>query len=619
MATLSRFFLPGLTVFLLWAGAAFASQSGLEHTNQSRVCTGASVDHGRGHNWGGIDPNYYRTSAYGGRARPTEASGTGPVLEIEPGTPVNKINRTIKRAPMGAVVVLRAGRHRLDQSILIERGDITLRGEGEGLTVLEPRFSGAVDHVITISPTWDGYKKPWATIEDQDAEAVTRLTKASGKGATTIQVASTRGIRPGLFVEVSQDYDQYVTEHDDYIGAMAEIIAVNSRTKEVHLTHKIGFDARRGATVRAVRLMNNVTVSDFTIDYGQPEQSVAVHRHFNNNPRFTDFTGSWGTRAVFVSFTHEANLANITVRNAGSNGFLFATNLETYARDLTIDGVQNLGGGGNGYGMDIQRTYYSTFEHLTIAGPVRHAVVFNRNGSSGFNLVHIQCTTANVDFHGGPDYANIYYVERMVLSQKDDYVFPAVEFRDPNNDEENMAVFDSVTTAREGSIPGYTPRNLTGRDKDYETNGNGASARDVIHLGHNGGEVFTFGDADVIFSGRGDDVIHTGSHRSRKDSIPSGDEIYFFAENGRDRIMDFTPGADRIYLEMGANGNGYVTGADVIAAVSAGANGDALIPLGAGNTVTLAGVAPRQLRASDIILFASPRSIPGALPPGRVR
>ena len=85
---------------------------------------------------------------------------------------------------------------------------------------------------------------------------------------------------------------------------------------------------------------------------------------------------------------------------------------------------------------------------------------------------------------------------------------------------------------------------------------------------------------------------------------------------GNDTITGFDVTADKIVLAANLNGNGINSAAQALAHIHAGADGYAVLDLGGGNTVTVAGVKPTQLGVEDFVVgstsptASSPTSLP---------
>ena len=84
-----------------------------------------------------------------------------------------------------------------------------------------------------------------------------------------------------------------------------------------------------------------------------------------------------------------------------------------------------------------------------------------------------------------------------------------------------------------------------------------------------------------MIGGTGDDLMAGGD---------AGDLFVFGDGSGDDRVTDFDPDRDRILVQPGVNGTGIDDAGDLAGRLAVDANGDVVIDLGGGNTVTLEGV-----------------------------
>lgn len=128
---------------------------------------------------------------------------------------------------------------------------------------------------------------------------------------------------------------------------------------------------------------------------------------------------------------------------------------------------------------------------------------------------------------------------------------------------------------------------------------NGGGGDDLLNGGWGGDRLFGgagddrltgyFGD-DLLSGDRGDDVLHGGAGR---------DTFIFTA--GRDRVLDFRPGTDRLQLDDALWGGAALSPAQVLALGRVVA-GDAVFDFGGGDVLTLAGITDIAGLAADLIL-----------------
>jgi hypothetical protein len=110
------------------------------------------------------------------------------------------IQAAVDTCPAGQVVQLSAGKFRVNDYILINKG-ITLRGAGLRVTTLEKTNQGAEQEGILVVGA-----SRWPKIDDTTA---VNLTADAVQGAMSVTVASATGFAPGQFVKL--DEDDYTT------------------------------------------------------------------------------------------------------------------------------------------------------------------------------------------------------------------------------------------------------------------------------------------------------------------------------------------------------------------------------------------------------------------------
>ncbi|MEO1191042.1 MAG: Calx-beta domain-containing protein [Pseudomonadota bacterium] len=574
----------------------------------------------QGHGWGGVNPQMYRGFDYQGRDREIgEPVGSGPTLTVNAGMTTQQIEAVIDSAPTGATVLFEAGTYWLTQSIDVQRGDLHIKGASEASVIL--RADAITDgHVFDVSKGINGKLGP------EEAILVTGSLAPVAADDRVVALASVAGVKAGDFIEFtynnSGDLNTRITGNGDSfnkLSSLVEIAAVDSVAKTVTLKEKAGMDydpdwSGGNAEVRVYDqddFIHNLVISDMTIRYMEDSdyaQIVDPHDLFNYNS--SDYGGAYDNKAsaIHLQGVHESDILNLTVENAGSLGIWVSAGYQVGIQNYTFDGSQNLGGGGNGYGLLLDDSFYGDYEGLRIGGEndegliaaTRHAVVFGYSSSAAYNNIHIEFTNSNIDFHGGADFGNIYYVEIIDMTQMDHYNFGVMDDRFVldglyYNKIQNTYIFDQVRAHEEGPIPNYVGSLVPGQEDGqghWANNGIASPYVDVVYMSAKGGEVRTFGKDDEIHSGVGDDDIWGGNGE---------DDFLFYNRNGTDRIHDFE-GGDRIGVAIGVNGTDSDTAADVAARASQ--SGDhTVIDLGAGHSVTLMNVQAGSLEESDFFVF----------------
>ena len=139
-----------------------------------------------------------------------------------------------------------------------------------------------------------------------------------------------------------------------------------------------------------------------------------------------------------------------------------------------------------------------------------------------------------------------------------------------------------------------------GQDADTMFGGQDA---DVLY-GNLGTDLLYGGqDADILYGGQDADTLFGNTGNDTLYGNLGADRFQFGAGSGADIIGDFSSAeGDVIAVAINANGTGVARAADLLARFTTDASGNALLDLGAGNSVTLIGINPASLGAGDFLL-----------------
>ncbi|MEM6743452.1 MAG: Calx-beta domain-containing protein [Pseudomonadota bacterium] len=596
--------------------AEFPEITATTHLVQSNDFGRAGYD---GHDWGGIDPNMYRGFDYAGRDREIgEAVGAGPVIQVDPGMSTQQIEDAIDAAPAGATVEFLDGTYWLTETLNIDRGDLHVKGQSEAGVILR---ADAVtdDAAIRVS---DGIR---AKLTPDEVKLATEATAPVSAEDRSVVLTSVAGIEPGDFIEFVYNYDADLNTRVDVgdsfnkLSSLVEVAMVHPEMNMVMLREKAGmdYDPNRSVGNSEVRVydkddfIHDLVISDLTIRYADDaeyQSTVDPHDLFNYNNQ--NYGGDYAHKVAGIRLegVHETDVVNVTVDNAASLGIWIDAGYQVGIPNFTFDGAQNLGGGGNGYGILLDDSFYGDFEGLTMGRTdadgniyaTRHAVVFGYSSSGAYNNTQIDFTNSNIDFHGAADYGNIYYVQEMDMVRMDHYNFGAMDDRFAldglrYNQIQNTYVFDDVRAHEEGPIPGYVGSLVPGQEDGqghWANNGIASPYEDVVYMSAAGGEARTFGKDDEIHGGVGADSLWGGD---------GDDDFLMYADSGVDAIHDFEDG-DRVGVASNVNGAGIFDAGDVAARL-AQVGDDAMLDLGGGNHVLLIGVQSASLSPQDFFVF----------------
>ena len=291
-------------------------------------------------------------------------------------------------------------------------------------------------------------------------------------------------------------------------------ISGNTVTLKTPVTHNLSADL---TTVKVIDSVKNVKLSDFSVTYnlGTPDPDLME----NAKPDHAR------TVAIFLEKSLNAEVNNVSVKDAPSHSIEFRSSLSPVANNIHIDGAHNKGADGNGYGLQISETYYGVFDNLNIQN-TRHAFVFSSWHTEVGNKVHVISTNRDINYHGGPDYGNTVAVDSGVYRSGDTIwrlVSPGGSMHPYTDIEKNTTLFGvAFASAKDDVIHGW--------DKGSWLSGNGGN--DTLHGGSSN---------DVLIGGTENDTLIGGA---------GNDKFLFRYGDGIDIVKDFKAGSTGDYLVL---------------------------------------------------------------------
>ncbi len=487
------------------------------HLSQS--ATGAVLDLGNGDTltFANIDMSKLTAANFSGIV------DAPPTIHIVPGTSAEEVNRIIAEAGEGATIILGEGVHVFDRAIQILNDGVTFKGASEtGTTIVFDYPAGTGGNGIEVT----GGAKSLIGAATSDIAA----------GSTAITVANASGLSAGDKIWIGQandaDYlaangwssaDPTKLSGNPFREAIAEIDFIEGNT--IHLKSAIAFDMDAGAAmVHAIDLVENVTLSDFTVTFalGDPNPYDFVNTH----PEFE------GTSAIRLDGTSYASLARVSVIDAASHAFDIRTSLEPVADDLYVDGAHNKGTDGNGYGLQIYETFGGTFTNLEIFD-TRHAVLFSAWDAEVGNTVHVLETNRDINFHGSADVDNAVVVDRAVL----DY-----------DQSQNTGIGNGYWALVSDGGLSHTTTDIYGPNSVTFGWAVGSDAGEEIHGVDTGAYLNGMNGQDTLVGGSGDDILVGGTNKDTLVGGAGSDTFLFQVGDNYDTLADFEsgPGGDRI-------------------------------------------------------------------------
>jgi Ca2+-binding RTX toxin-like protein len=461
------------------------------------------------------------------------------LYRVRPGDAIADIQTLLDLAPAGATVALDEGTYRVDRTLHIERSDIELRGAGEGRTVLLNAIPDAqATPVLKVQPYARGL---W--------EDPTGLARDLARGATEVVLQDASGLAPGdlLFVNQANDAAFLASigstgwqepargrSSDTYLREFrTRVEAVDGDT--VTLADPSPFTFEAGvASARQSTFLSDVTISDLTVAgrWGDPDDG-----------RFVNTLPAWNAvAAIRIDAVESSTIERVSVVDPASHAFRFQRTYEVEGRDLSATGAHNKGGGSNGYHFYLFETFRTELEGLSSVG-ARHAVLFSDLSAEHYNRIQIDFADRDINFHGGPDSDNTVIVDRLI---KDYASYSKVQWMAvspgnfPIHPRSDIAANDVTIRELSGGAIGDV---VQGDDRGSVLSGNGANDRLSGGAGN-----------DLLRGGEGNDWLAGAAGADTLSGGAGADDFVFqvpgTAFRGADRITDFTPGLDRILLDL---------------------------------------------------------------------
>ena len=427
----------------------------------------------------------------------SSATATATTIYVELGTTAAQLQTLIDTAPPGTVLQLRAGHYSFNQSIVIDRDDISVIGAGAGQTF--------VDMPASLG-------KEAFNVGDGGKSGTYRLAADVGDGGKVMTLTGSHNFEAGDYVYLSRDS---TTAYYDSVGdnawrntdvplrtSIVQVTAVDGQ--RITFSTGVHFDFTTGeTTVTEISMAENVTLGGFTVDYGL---STSDPSDFSNR------LGIYDRNAVIdINGTAGLNLFDIRSTDVPSLGVNVGSSVGLQADRITMTGAHNKGDGGNGYGLQIRDVYDSWFTNISDQD-MRHSVVFSSWQSSVGNLVHVTQTDRDINFHGSPDHDNVVMVDRSIRDANSDIISPTL-FINTEGTHYGSVTAANANVIRFGHVVGTRlGDNIIGYDNGAWLQG--AGGHDTL-TGGAGNDLLSGGTgSDVMAGGGGQDIAAYGGRLS---------------------------------------------------------------------------------------------------------
>jgi Ca2+-binding RTX toxin-like protein len=524
--------------------------------------------------------------------------GEDPLLfNVAPGTTGAQLQQLFDGAPAGAIIRIAAGTYPITETLEISRGDITVEGAGEGLTIFRTDIP-----VTNPGPTLIVHPD---SLQDRYGQLEVELAE----GSNQVQLPDVEALR---LADPDQDFDDFEVgdlvflfqpNDDAYLEATgnlnnpdrpdwrqpeaeteldAELYYLREFRSRIESIDENGIAtlaeaspytfAAGTANIARNTFLENVHLSDFSIEGNFEDDAGGPPAPFF----FEDTIPEWvSIAALEFDGVRDSSMERITITDPAAHAFKWQRAHETTGDQLTAVGAHNKSGS-SGYHFLLQESFANDLTNLSSTDS-RHAILFSSYNAEHYNDMHLAYTNRDINFHGSADDENTILVD--VIEQ--DYpagsspqwqaVHPGVAGLHPvETIEENDVTFryarsgersDRIVAHPDGGniamsvgsdegIGGVGNDTINGEDGNDTLRGN--DGNDILNGGNDQDFLFGGNDNDTLRGGQGNDRLFGGPGNDVINGGPNGDNLSGGAgqdiflrlyDDFTDNILDFETGA----------------------------------------------------------------------------
>ncbi len=323
------------------------------------------------------------------------------------------INQIIKKF-QGKKLILKLPLGNIDiyEPIIIDKDNITLKGEGKDKTII-------ISHL----------KKPNLSailVKGERGKKIGYLADGIVKGGSIFKVKFDKKKLQTSFLLLKEPNSKKFL---DKLGAkkwnkkypylrqqIIEVARVDLKENLIYTKKPISLNLSQDTTgVYELNIVSGVHLEDFQIKQKVLNKNIEKYTSIYEN-KFLDF------QVDTVRFDYAANckIVNIKILNAGRHSLVFENSYNLLADRLVIDKSWNKGKGGSGY-LRIARTYHSEVKNSDIYN-IRHVVL---QWSSARNHLHHLNMGVDINFHGGFSHDN--KIDNIVFNIPKEHLWSEIE------------------------------------------------------------------------------------------------------------------------------------------------------------------------------------------------
>lgn len=336
--------------------------------------------------------------------------------------------------------------------------------------------------------------------------------------------------------------------------------------------------------------------------------TITSYRMTDLTVNYSELTGLSYSVSRLVEFVNaNDSLGFLTDVLIGQDGISGSNEADTIAGFLGSDTVNGNGGndvllGGRAITdpSDGADTLYGGAGSDTLYGNAGNDILFGGIGEADPNdaadLIFAGIGTDTVYGNGGDDtLAGSANGDLLLGGGGNDLLYGGNGVADPVDEADTLYGHSGQDT-----IYGNAGSDLIFGDGETE---DGSAFADVIYGGIGADTITGGGGNDLLFGNSENDLLIGGTGNDTLTGGTGADIFWFASSNGLDRITDFTLGEDIIRLNSGLNGQAITDFSSLTGRISQSTEG-ALIDLGAGHTLLLAGIEAGSLSAANFAFMS---------------
>lgn len=329
----------------------------------------------------------------------------GKTISISPNTSIAEINALIETVEDHSVLEFPSGRLVLNGQLIIARDHITLTGSETGESVLQFKFP-------------KNFGADFIQISGSGKSFINRLSADAVTGSKKLITKFGHDLKAGDHVYLARsntlayfDSNKWSNLNPDTAisRSFRETIGLVTKTDDKHVTLNtpLPFDFTASqATWQKINMRKGVRLKNITIT-----GALGVPNPLNFQNNYPEFHSKAAIRAFQTS---GLQLDNLRFKDVPSKAIAIDRSYDVKLDQIEINGSHNKGVAGNGYGIELREVFNSDLTRLHIKD-VRHSVLFSSWHAEVGNLVHIEYTNRDINFHGSPDHSNTVLIDEMVL------------------------------------------------------------------------------------------------------------------------------------------------------------------------------------------------------------